>query len=365
MPRKILLIEDDPNVQGLAQTALEDAGFQVEACATAADGILSFSRCAPDLVILDIGLPDGSGFDVCKAVGLGATVGTPFMFLTARDDLQTRRDAFAAGAHDYIQKPFAVDELLARVKVHLHIKQLHDDLSRKNYDLELMNRARQDVTDMIVHDFKTPLTSIMGTLDLIKIRGLITKDEHSNLLEGAAVAADFLLLMVNDLLDVGRAETGGLKTDLAPLELEPFFEKIKRLFSLRLERKGVTLSVRVAPQMRRITADHTLLFRILVNLIANAANISAAGGAVEVEATRDGSGVRFGVMDRGPGVPDGMKRAIFEKYSTAQPKSLSGDGGTGIGLTFCRLAVQALGGRIWAEDRPGGGASFILQLPTA
>jgi signal transduction histidine kinase len=71
------------------------------------------------------------------------------------------------------------------------------------------------------------------------------------------------------------------------------------------------------------------------------------------------------VLDRGPGVPDALKKSIFEKYSTLQPKSLSSDGGTGLGLTFCRLAAQALGGRIWAEDRPGGGSAFVLLLPTA
>jgi two-component system sensor histidine kinase/response regulator len=363
MTRKVLLIEDDPIVLGLVQTALGSGGFQVTTCATAAEGARLFSQNPPDLVILDIGLPDGSGLDLCKTLGLGLTIDTPFMFLTARDDLQSRLAAFAAGAHDYVLKPFAVDELLARVKVQFHIKQLHDDLSRKNYDLELANRARQDVTDMIVHDLKTPLTSIMGTLGLITARGLIPEGSQSKLVESAGAAADFMLLMVNDLLDVGRAEKAGLKTELAPLELEPFFEKIRRLFAHRLERGGKTLAVRVAPGLERLTTDHILLFRILVNLIANALKISPPGGAVEVEAAREESGFLFRVLDRGPGIPDAMKKAIFEKYSTQQPKSLSEDGGTGIGLTFCRLAVQALGGRIWAEDRPGGGSVFLVRLP--
>jgi signal transduction histidine kinase len=363
MPRRVLLVEDDPLIQGLVRTALEGVGIEVEICPTAADAVVSFGRRAPDLVILDIGLPDESGLELAKRLGLGATVDTPFVFLTARDDLQDRLAAFKAGAHDYIQKPFAVDELLARVNVQFHIKQLHDDLSRKNYDLELMNRARQDVTDMIVHDLKTPLTSIMGTLGLIKSRGLITQGSHSKLVDAAGVAADFMLLMVNDLLDIGRAETGGLKAELASVELEPLLEKIKRLFSVRLERAGSALEIRRPADLKAITTDHVLLFRILVNLISNALKISPPGSAVEVEAARDAGGVRFRVLDRGPGVPDALKTAIFEKYSTLQPKTLSEDGGTGIGLTFCRLAVRALGGSIRAEDRPGGGSVFVLQLP--
>jgi signal transduction histidine kinase len=343
--------------------ALQGAGFEVEAVATGAEAAASFQRGLPDLVILDVGLPDCSGLDLCGRLGLGVSVATPFVFLTARDDLQTRLAAFKAGAHDYIQKPFSVDELIARVNVQLHIKELHDDLSRKNYDLELMNRARQDVTDMIVHDLKTPLTSIMGTLGLIQKRGLITESGQAKLVESAGVAADFMLLMVNDLLDIGRAEAGGLKAENAPLELTATFDKIARLFALRLERTDKRLTFCVIPGAERLTSDQILLFRVLVNLIANALKISPPGGAVEVDAAREGAVLRLSVSDRGPGVHESLKKTIFEKYSTRQPKSLSEDGGTGIGLTFCRLAVAALGGRVWVEDRSGGGSVFVVELP--
>jgi signal transduction histidine kinase len=366
MSGKVLLVEDDPFLQDIVKTALDEAGFHVETSATAADGILTFSQNAPELVIMDINLPDGNGMDLCKTLGLGLTVDTPFIFLSARDDLKMRLAAFAAGAHDFIQKPFSLEELVARVKVQFQIKKLHDDLSRKNYELEVMNRARQDVTSMIVHDLKTPLATIMGMLDVVKAReqrGLPVEGNPTRLLDSVGFAANFMLLMVNDLLDIGRAETTGLTTKLAPIDLDPFFDKLRQLFSLKLERTRITLEVRVDPDVRNVTSDHVLLFRILVNLIANALKISRSGTAVEIRVSREGNDARFVVLDRGPGIPDAMKMAIFEKYSTSQPKSLSEDGGTGIGLTFCRLAVRSLGGRIWAEDRPGGGSAFVLLLP--
>ena len=104
---------------------------------------------------------------------------------------------------------------------------------------------------------------------------------------------------------------------------------------------------------------------MLVNLIANAFAVSGSAVLVEVEVAREGDGVRVAVLDRGPGVPDAEKTAIFEKYSTSRPKQLAEGSGTGIGLTFCRLALEAMGGRVWAEDRSGGGSAFIVALPGA
>jgi signal transduction histidine kinase len=365
MSNRLLFVEDDLDLRAFATKALVEGGFTVEGASSAAEAVRLFELRRPDLVIMDIGLPDCSGIEACKAMGLGSTVDTPFLFLTARDDLGTRMDAFAVGAHDYIQKPFSVEELLARVRVHLRIKRLHDDLNRRNFDLELLNKARRDVTDMIVHDLKTPLTSISGVLQLIKLRRLPLEEGLAKLLEGAGAASDFMLLMVNDLLDVGRAETAGLKVERGPVDLQALLAEVKRLFSLREERSGIALILRVEPGLDSLTSDHNLIFRIIVNLTANAMKISTRGSTVEVEAARRGPGVVFSVLDRGPGVPDALKREIFEKYSSGQPKSLKEDGGTGIGLTFCRLAAQALGGRVWVEDRPGGGSAFRLELEKA
>jgi two-component system sensor histidine kinase/response regulator len=362
-PDKILVVEDDQNISDFVRSALEADGFAVDSSGTVADAVKCYARNVPDIVIMDIDLPDGSGLEACRQIGLGARVDTPFIFLSARDDLAMRLEAFQIGAHDYILKPFAVAEMLARVKVQLKIKRLHDELCRKNYDLEVTSKARQDVADMIVHDLKTPLTSIMGTLQIIKARGLISDGQYSKFVDTADSAADFMLLMLNDLLDVGRAESGNLKAEPAPVDLQEFFEKLNRLFDLRQERSGIKIQFRAADDAKTIISDQNLLFRILVNLISNAMKISKKGSSVELDAVRAGAGVRISVLDRGSGVPEASKKAIFEKYSSGQPKTL--DGGTGIGLTFCRLAARALGGRVWVEDRPGGGSAFIVELEKA
>ena len=361
--QKILIIEDDMDIQVFAKTLLEGAGFTVEACGTEQDGLRRFEEMRPDLVVIDIGLPDGSGLEVCVAIRAGSKEKVPVIFATARGDLQTRLKGFGAGAQDYIHKPFAFQELLARVKVHLDIKKSQEELVERAYNLELVNRARQDLVDMIVHDLKMPLSSIKGTLELIQARGLITAGDYKTLVSHAGTTADFMLLMLNDLLDIGLAQQKGLEPQNAPIDSEGMLQKLTTLFAVRSGRTNVKIKTTVDSSAANYQSDFNLVFRILVNLISNALSASRAGNEVEIQCRRAGEKVRLSVADRGPGVPDSDKTAIFEKYKTTKPKSGLGDAGSGIGLSFCKLAAEAMKGKIWVEDRPGGGSVFILELP--
>jgi signal transduction histidine kinase len=363
MPHKILVVEDDLAIQGFCQTVLESAGFQVTAVSTAKEALAAFKDEAPDLLICDIGLPDGNGHDLVQSMGLGPDGSVPFIFLTAREDLNTRLKCFQQGAQDYIQKPFAVEELLARVKLHLKVKKSHDDLAKKNYELELRARVRQDLADMLVHDLKAPLTSIKGTLELIKARGLISNDAYKNLLENAGTAAEFMLLMLNDLLDIGQAQSVGLKTEIAETDMDALSEKLIGLFAGRSAKLGISIEPKIAPTAKVLQTDQNLVFRVLANLVQNAMKVSSSGDKIGVLVDRKGAHARLVVADRGPGVPKAERERIFEKYATTGRKSATLEAGSGVGLTFCRMAAQGLKGKVWVEDRDGGGSLFIFEIP--
>jgi two-component system sensor histidine kinase/response regulator len=357
----VLLVEDDPVIQLYCREALEKAGFAVDASGSVAEARALYGR-KPDLLVLDLNLPDGNGLELMREFQKRGPT-PPILFMTGRDDLKTRLECFQQGAQDYLLKPFHAAELLARAKVHLHIKKSFDDLLRRNDELELIARARQDMADMIVHDLKAPLSSIKGTLELIAGQGLISEQGYEKLLENAGSAADFMLLMLNDLLDVGQAQETGLKTEIAAFEVPALFEKLSALFSGRCRQAGVELRCRAAPGARQFASDQNLLYRLAANLIANAIKASPRGAVVDVEAELSGGRLRLVVTDRGKGVPDAEKQNIFEKYVTGARKQEGLSSGTGLGLTFCRLAAQALKGRVWVEDRDGGGSRFILELP--
>jgi signal transduction histidine kinase len=154
-----------------------------------------------------------------------------------------------------------------------------------------------------------------------------------------------------------------LKTELGPIDVPILFEKLRTLFGGRLAAMKMELGLVVAPGCEHLTSDQNLLYRILANLISNAIKASGTGSKVELEARMKGDRILFMVDDRGKGVPEAEKTKIFDKYSTTGRKEEALETGTGIGLSFCRVATDALKGRIWVEDREGGGARFILELP--
>lgn len=311
---------------------------------------------------MDIGLPDGNGLELCKKLGLGPGGKIPFLFLTARGEIKTRMDCFKAGAQDYIQKPFAIEELLARVHVHLGLKRHRDELLVKNEQLEVATRVRQDLADMITHDLKAPLTSIKGSLELVRLCNLVDDGRYQNLLQNAETAADFMLFMLNDLLDVSQAQQVGMRANLSEVTIAPLFLKLKGLFGGICARKKISFEYKLDPGLPKIRTDQNLLFRILSNLITNAVKHSNTGECVLLEYGQKEGKTRFVVSDRGPGVPEKEKTRIFDKYITLSRRQTEEDSSTGIGLTFCNLAAQALKGRIWVQDREGGGSHFILEF---
>ncbi|HAH32589.1 MAG TPA: hypothetical protein DCL44_09790 [Elusimicrobia bacterium] len=361
MPARILIVDDDDLIQTLAKSALEGAGFEAEACGTVKEALELIRKAPPSLLILDIKLPDGSGKDVCRELRKSGG-DAPVIFLTAFRDLHTRLECFNLGAQDYLQKPFSIEELLARVNVHLGIKKSHDELMRKNYELELKGRLRQDLTDMLVHDLRAPLTSIHGTLELIKMRGLITEADYARLLDCAGTAAEFMILMLNDLLDISQAEQAQLEPQLEEVDLHQLCAKLQELFATKCKRLEKPLEVRSGGVLS-VRSDPSLLFRILVNLVSNALGMTRQGTSVEVECVQGPNGLRFVVLDRGPGVADPEKARIFQKFVTKREGGNAFEkAGRGIGLTFCRLAAEALKARLWVEDREGGGSRFVLEL---
>lgn len=360
MAHRIMVVDDDEVILQMVDDALTGEGFEVVKCAAAAEAMGKFSAAAPDLALLDVMLPDRDGFSLCREMR-GAKAGTPIIFLTVKGDAKSRLEGFHSGAQDYIQKPFSLQELCARVRVHLGIKKSRDELAARNYELELRDRARRDLTDMIVHDLKTPLSSIMGTISLIRDQGIITDQHFKGLMRISEIAAEGLLLMINDILDIGHAEQGGLPVEITEVDLRALFTKIRSLFEITCEKKVIKLSMTLDERIPTICSDAKLLFRILANLVSNAIKYSRSGSEVRVVcSSRDGA-VRFAVSDRGMGVPEDLKEAVFQKYVRAEDaRTLSG---AGIGLAFCRLAAEALGGRIWYESREGGGSLFSLDLP--
>lgn len=358
---RVFLLDDDPVIARIVEAAVAREGWLLTHAAKLAGALDAALAFAPDALIIDVQLPDGDGFSFCAACRAHPALSTvPALFLTGVNDVDSRLRAFSIGAQDYIPKPFAAEELLARLRAHLRLKAERDHLKGEKEAYLIRERLSRDMSDMIVHDLRAPLATVKATLSLILDEGLIENHDYQRLMKNAEFASDFAIMMVSDLLDL---KEGRLRVNAEPTDVGDLLGRVRDCFSARFQMNGVALRLRPREEHLVATLDAAIIFRILVNLLENALKYGRSGGRVEFGAEASGSVVIFEVRDYGEGIPDSVKTKIFEKFFRTDTAKDGAAPGFGIGLAFCRLAAGELGGRIWVEDGVGGGSRFMLEIP--
>jgi len=234
-------------------------------------------------------------------------------------------------------------------------------------ELELQ-RLRDDLTNTIVHDLRSPLSSILGSLYFIE-ELIENQDPALPVREALAISirgANKLMNLVNSLLDIARLSSGQSLVELHPQRLEAIVDAaVDYLLPLAAD-SDITLSKIVEPDLPLVLLDEDKINRVIVNLVDNALKFTPRGGQVTASIERwlnseGGSYVRCIVRDTGPGIPPEYRSRIFERF--VQIANRPGRRrGTGIGLNFCQLAIEAHGGRIWVDEAPGGGSEFSFTL---
>ncbi len=232
-----------------------------------------------------------------------------------------------------------------------------------------VERSRQDLTNMIIHDLRSPLSSIMSSITMMMrgVTGELTPNQRM-ILEVAHTSALQMQEMINTLLDISRLESGRMPLELQDCAVRPLVDRaVERLISLAEDRQ-ITISIKLAPDMVPVSADSQLIIRVLQNLLDNAIKYSGRGTAIhisafegvhEAHASQHSGVVTIAVRDQGIGIAPENHEKIFTKFGQVGDRR----SGTGLGLTFCKLAVEAHGGRIWVESALGAGSTFFFTLP--
>ncbi len=227
---------------------------------------------------------------------------------------------------------------------------------------------RADLTRMIVHDLRNPLTTLTSTLEQLAKR-LPAQATTADLLQNAQQTCSDLLDMVDSLMDVNRMEAGQLQPDAEAMHLPPLVERVLHRLQPLAEQRQITLRYAPTADLPPVWGDEELLRRVLLNLLDNALKFTPAGGQISVAlqaetavSAKHEPGIRCTICDSGPGIPAEFRERIFDRFLRTN-RGGAQVRGTGLGLTFCKTAVEAHGGRIWAEDAPGGGSCFIVTLP--
>jgi signal transduction histidine kinase len=240
-------------------------------------------------------------------------------------------------------------------------------LSTEKAQLEELLRLREELADMIVHDLRNPLTVIANGLQLLAETSIPEAER-----EYAHVVADTMERamrrmerLVDTLLDIARLEEGSLELQRQPLDVKALIERAIADESHLARARGVALEAILPPELPDVLADQDIVQRVLINLLDNALKFTPAEGRVWVEVHPDAGAVQVDVVDTGPGIPVEERERIFEKFTQVR-RQAEARRGSGLGLTFCRMAVEAHGGRIWVEDGPAGkGSRFAFTIPRA
>jgi signal transduction histidine kinase len=370
----ILVADDVPANVELLFDQLHVLGFRAIAASDGPSAVAATFEQMPDLCILDVSMPAGdlgvddrsTGFEVCRRIKRDPrTARIPVIFVTALNDTTDRVKAIEAGGDDFLTKPHNRLVLGARVRSLLKLKAATDALEESLRKQKELEKVRDDLMKMIVHDLKTPLTSIIGAMEMMIDGdfGPLTTDQRGALGDAESRAED-LLGLIEDLLEVARLEESRLSLHLTPLAPGALLAEVKHEWEIRFQQERATAIVEQSDDAPVIEADHPLLKRVFSNLIQNALSHSARAVTVTLGARRESDGTLFTVADNGVGIPAEYHDIIFRKFEQVRTPHIPRVRSSGLGLAFCKLVVEAHGGRIWVKS--GGemvGSAFHFWLP--
>ncbi len=365
---RILVVDDNAQNRALARETLEDESYEVILASGGAEALAAFEHDAPDCVLLDVRMPGMDGPAVCKQIrALPSGGDVPIVFLTAQRDVETFDRALSAGGDDFLTKPVQPAELVLRVQAALKLRQVKAELRehyalvrRQRDDLMRLQLQKERLSQFLVHDLKNPVS----TLDL-SAQMLLRDPELSNngrrIVQRMRSEARTLLHMILNLLDISRSDEGGLTPRRESLQLADLIDDV--LNELQLKAQTANSRLVRAGEPTAAFADPSLLRRVLENLVENAIRHSPEDSTITVTHRRADDGVVLCVCDQGAGVAPELRAKVFEPFVQLEHADGSVERtGRGLGLAFCKIAVEAHGGRIWIDDSDRG-AAFCISLP--
>ncbi|MBE9093463.1 response regulator [Tychonema sp. LEGE 07203] len=390
----ILIVDDTPeNLQVLSAT-LSERGYKVRGVINGKMAIRAARSGSPDLILLDIKMPEMDGYEVCTQLKADPkTAEIPVIFISALDEVLDKVTAFQVGGVDYITKPFQIEEVLARIEHQLTIQRLKRQLLDRNTELqqEIIERkkaeeaaaaaslAKSQFVANMSHELRTPLNAILGFTEVMSRDSLLSHENIENL--GIINrSGQHLLELINDVLDLSKIEAGIIGLDERSFDLYQLLDTLEEMFQIKAETKNLQLRFSVdvnVPQY--IKTDEKKLRVCLINLLANAMKFTKDGGSIWLRASVEGKHqnavseispnsssaeqyfILFEVEDTGVGIAAAEIDTLFDAFVQTEAGKQAADG-TGLGLTITKKYVEIMGGEIWADSVLGEGTSFKFNI---
>jgi len=363
VPKRLLLVDNEPRNLDLLEGYLSPLGHDIDVAEDGRSALGQFVERQPDLVIISDSMPPFEGIDLLAHVRAhSGTDHIPIILLVPRNEGDPRASAGALdiGADEIVEIPVDPLLLITRVRAMLALKESRDALTARNDGLERLKRRQREIVNFIVHGLKNPLSVALTNIQWVR-EGL----PDGGLAEGLDEADDAVRRiqgMIEDLLSVSRLEESEFLFQSESIAINDLFTDVLGRFRRAADEKKVALHAPSAVGLS-VRADRALLRRVLENILDNSLRYTPSHGRVSLVA-RGRVDVEIAVSNTGPSIPPSDRRRIFEKFERGERESAS-RGTAGLGLYFCKCAVEALGGKIEVVETPEWPTSFVVHLPTS
>lgn len=373
--RRILVVDDNATNREMLVDFVDLLGHECRQASNGIDAMAIIEQWRPDTILLDKQMPGMDGMQVLEALSENEELRhIPVILLSGMDDLNTVTEALEAGAVDFMAKPFNPAVLRARLSSSLERKALRDrerlllhSLEKSYQDLQASENGRQALTDMIVHDLGNPLSIIKMNAELIAMTASagtdIPTDALMQRIGHISAASGSMDTMIQSILDLSKMEAGLLEPATERVDVAALLTALHTRFEQMATDAQVVISLDV-PSSCLVETDPVLLERMVSNLLTNAFKYAHGARDVLLSVTATDDAFEVTVADNGAGIPDHLHERIFDSFYQARSRESGAPrAGVGLGLAFCRMAVQVQGGSIWVENNTPQGTRFVFSLP--
>jgi len=417
---KILIVEDSPTQAARLQFTLEEHGLQSLVARNGLEALAKIKTERPTLIISDVVMPEMDGYELCRRLRADAALkDIPIILLTSLVDPQEAITALESGANNFVTKPYTAEFLLSRVQQILvnqnlrrnaangnievyfanHRYSLHSDpaqmvdlllstfenavqknlelqavnqqllamqheLKQKNLELEKLNAQKDYFLGMAAHDLRNPLAHIFTVAELLENDlADILNEQQRELLDLTRSSSEFMLHLVNDLLDIAKIESGNLNLQLQPVDLNSLIERNLSINRSLAAKKQINLRFQPDFWPPELMLDPPKIGQVLDNLISNALKFSHPFSTITVRVSQADEMAVISVQDEGQGIPAHELSQLFEPFKVSSVKSTTGEKNTGLGLAIVKKIIQGHGGAITVTSNVGQGTIFRVALP--
>lgn len=376
----VLLVDDQAMIGEAVRRVLQSQkGIDFHYCSKGGDALETARRLSPMVILQDIFMPDANGLELVKSYRQCRELReTPVIVLSAKEEPIIKKAAFEAGANDYLVKLPDPIELLARVRYHadscLARRQLDEalralresqrQLLERNNSLEALNEQKNRLLGMAAHDLRNPLGVILAYSEFLETDAFpVLNENQRDFVSTIKSTSEFMLSLINDLLDVSTIESGRIQLNCAPTDLNDLVRHNVSRNRVLAQQKHIKLDFEDAKNLPPLHLDHGKIEQVLNNLIGNAVKYSHPETRIAIQITRDENLVTVSVADQGQGIPEDELTKLFKAFGRTSVLATAGEQSTGLGLAIARKIVEGHGGAMSVQSHVGKGSTFSFTLP--